>query len=39
VDELRTEKYVEVVKVRAHSGNEGNEMANALAVEAAQDDE
>lgn len=37
VDELRSDKYVEVVKVRAHSGNEGNEMANALAVEAAQD--
>lgn len=37
VDELRSDKYVEVVKVRAHSGNEGNEKANALAVEAAQD--
>lgn len=37
VDELRSDKYVEVVKVRAHSGIEGNEMANLLAVEAAQD--
>jgi ribonuclease HI len=35
VDELRSEKYVEVVKVRAHSGIEGNERADALAVEAA----
>ncbi|NOH84669.1 hypothetical protein F0249_12670 [Vibrio sp. 03-59-1] len=35
VDDLRSEKYVVVVKVRAHSGNEGNEKADVLAVEAA----
>lgn len=34
VDELRSEKYVEVVKVRAHPGIEGNQRAGALAVEA-----
>jgi len=36
VDELRSDKYVEVVKVRAHSGNKGNENADALAFAAAQ---
>ncbi|MFT5706030.1 RNase H family protein [Moritella viscosa] len=35
VDILRAEKYVEVVKVRAHSGIEGNERADALAFMAA----
>jgi len=35
VDELRSEKYVEVIKVKAHSGIEGNERADTLAVEAA----
>ena len=35
VDTLRAEKYVEVVKVRAHSGIEGNERADALAFMAA----
>jgi ribonuclease HI len=35
VDELRSEKYVEVVKVRAPPGIEGNERAGALAAEAA----
>ncbi|MFT5708678.1 MAG: ribonuclease HI, partial [Oceanospirillaceae bacterium] len=35
VDILRAEKYVEVVKVSAHSGIEGNERADALAFMAA----
>ncbi len=35
VDTLRAEKYVEVVKVRANSGIEGNERADALAFMAA----
>ena len=35
VDALRKDKYVEVVKVRAHSGVEGNEKADSLASMAA----
>lgn len=35
VDGQRSDKYVEVFKVKAHSGNEGNERADALAVKAA----
>ena len=35
VDELRSRKYVEVRKVKAHSGIRGNEIANSLAIEAA----
>ncbi|MEZ8374992.1 ribonuclease HI [Vibrio cyclitrophicus] len=35
VDDLRSRKYVEVEKVKAHSGVEGNERADLLAVEAA----
>ncbi|WP_327786432.1 RNase H family protein [Vibrio anguillarum] len=38
VDELRSRKYVEVVKVKAHSGIEGNERADTLAVDAARND-
>lgn len=38
VDALHTEKYVEVIKVKAHSGIEGNERADLLAVEAAEAD-
>ncbi len=36
IDELRSKKYVEVIKVKAHSGVEGNNMADLLAVEAAE---
>jgi ribonuclease HI len=36
IDELRSDKYVEVMKVRSHS-SEGNELANELAVEALND--
>jgi ribonuclease HI len=39
VDELRREKYVEVVKVKAHSGIEGNEEADSLASMAACSDD
>lgn len=35
VDALRADKYVEVKKVRAHSGVRGNEIADSLAVDAA----
>lgn len=35
VDELRGEKYVEVIKVKAHCGIEGNEKADVLASIAA----
>ncbi|MDW1890246.1 ribonuclease HI [Vibrio sp. Vb1574] len=35
VDELRSRKYVEVLKVKAHSGVRGNEIADSLAVDAA----
>ncbi|HCE3432334.1 TPA: hypothetical protein NG611_002989 [Vibrio parahaemolyticus] len=35
VDGLRSRKYVEVRKVKAHSGIRGNEIANSLAIEAA----
>ncbi|CAH8197604.1 Ribonuclease H [Vibrio aestuarianus] len=38
VDELSSRKYVEVFKVKAHSGIEGNERADLLAVEAAEAD-
>ena len=38
VDELRSRKYVEVVKVKAHSGIKGNERADTLAVDAARND-
>ncbi|ENH7395626.1 ribonuclease HI [Vibrio vulnificus] len=38
VDELRSRKYVEVLKVKAHSGIEGNEIADSLAVNAARSD-
>ncbi|WP_112404871.1 RNase H family protein [Vibrio diazotrophicus] len=38
VDELRSRKYVEVIKVKAHSGVSGNEMADSLAVNAARSD-
>lgn len=38
VDELRAYKYVEVEKVRAHSGVRGNEIADSLAVDAARSD-
>ncbi len=38
VDELRSAKYVEVEKVRAHSGVRGNEIADSLAVDAARSD-
>lgn len=34
VDELRSRKYVEVRKVKAHAGIRGNEIANSLAIEA-----
>lgn len=34
VDELRSRKFVEVRKVKAHSGIRGNEIANSLAIEA-----
>jgi ribonuclease HI len=36
IDELRSQKYVEVRKVKAHSGDKGNDMADLLAVEAAE---
>ncbi|EGU36858.1 ribonuclease HI [Vibrio scophthalmi] len=39
VDELRSDKYVEVFKVKAHSGIEGNEKADALASMAARNGE
>jgi ribonuclease HI len=35
VDELSSRKYVEVEKVKAHSGVEGDERADTLAVDAA----
>ncbi|MBY7834196.1 ribonuclease HI [Vibrio fluvialis] len=35
VDELRSRKYVEVLKVKAHSGVRGNEIADSLAIDAA----
>lgn len=38
VDALRADKYVEVKKVRAHSGVRGNEIADSLAVDAARSD-
>ncbi|MDE1318197.1 hypothetical protein L9X50_09285 [Vibrio aestuarianus] len=38
VDELSSRKYVEVEKVKAHSGIEGNERADTLAVDAARND-
>ncbi len=38
VDALRSKKYVEVVKVKAHAGIEGNERADTLAVDAARND-
>ena len=38
VDELSSRKYVEVLKVKAHSGIEGNERADMLAVDAARND-
>lgn len=38
VDELRSGKYVEVEKVRAHSGVRGNEVTDSLAVDAARSD-
>lgn len=38
VDELRSRKYVEVLKVKAHSGVRGNEIADSLAVDAAKSD-
>jgi len=38
VDELRSRKYVEVLKVKAHFGIEGNERADMLAVDAARND-
>lgn len=38
VDTLRADKYVEVEKVRAHSGIRGNEIADSLAVDAARND-
>ncbi|HCE2592483.1 ribonuclease HI [Vibrio parahaemolyticus] len=38
VDELRAGKYVEVEKVRAHSGVRGNEIADSLAIDAARSD-
>ncbi|EHH1026974.1 hypothetical protein BT047_RS14440 [Vibrio parahaemolyticus] len=38
VDELRSRKYVEVLKVKAHSGIRGNEIADSLAVDAARSD-
>lgn len=38
VDELRSGKYVEVEKVRAHSGVRGNEIADSLAVDATRSD-
>lgn len=38
VDELSSRKYLEVVKVKAHSGIEGNERADTLAVDAARND-
>ncbi|ENM3861764.1 hypothetical protein AB5E36_003378 [Vibrio cholerae] len=38
VDALRADKYVEVEKVRAHSGVRGNEIADSLAVDAARSD-
>jgi ribonuclease HI len=34
-DELRSDKYIEVEKVRAHSGVRANEIADSLAVDAA----
>ncbi|NGZ14479.1 hypothetical protein HGG78_12130 [Vibrio aestuarianus] len=38
VDELRSRKCVEVLKVKAYSGVRGNEIADSLAVEAARSD-
>lgn len=38
VDELSSRKYVEVEKVKAHSGIEGNERADSLASDAARND-
>ncbi|WP_217541623.1 ribonuclease HI [Vibrio metschnikovii] len=38
VDALRADKYVEVKKVRAHSGVRGNEIVDSLAVDAARSD-
>ncbi|HIF6197827.1 ribonuclease H [Vibrio parahaemolyticus] len=38
VDTLRADKYVEVEKVRAHSGVRGNDIADSLAVDAARSD-
>ncbi|HDM8034408.1 TPA: hypothetical protein P0E06_001811 [Vibrio fluvialis clinical-1] len=38
VDELSSRKYVEVEKVKAHTGIEGNERADKLAVDAARND-
>ncbi len=38
IDELRSKKYVEVRKVKAHSGDKGNDMADLLALEAAEAD-
>ncbi|EID4336472.1 ribonuclease HI [Vibrio vulnificus] len=38
VDALRADKYVEVIKVKAHSGVIGNEIADSLAVDAARSD-
>ncbi|PNH84115.1 ribonuclease H [Vibrio diazotrophicus] len=38
VDALRADKYVEVKKVRSHSGVRGNEIADSLAVDAASSD-
>ncbi|EGR4449909.1 hypothetical protein DDM97_08550 [Vibrio cholerae] len=38
VDELRSRKYVEVLKVKAHSGVRGSEIADSLAVDAARSD-
>ncbi len=38
VDELRSDKYVEVEKVRANSGVRGNEVTDSLAVDAARSD-
>lgn len=35
VDEFRADKYVEVKKVRVHSGVRGNEIADSLAADTA----